>query len=351
MIFLNINNVKPGMLLGKPIYKGNQPLLTEKSILTDKYIHRLKTLGINGIYINNHVVDDIEINDVISQETKLKAYELAKKTLTHVEEPKDFTPALGKSIRKTINSMIEEILNCKELLLNLYNIRTFNDYIFDHSVNVCLYSLLTGVAIGYHQKKLEQLGMGAFLHDLGKMQIPLEILDKPGKLTDEEFKVIKEHPSFGYKILTKSNEIEYASAHIAYQHHEKLNGNGYPRGLNGSTIHEYSKIAAIADIYDAITSNRVYRKSLNNYEAIEIIMSYASSELDASLVKVFLRHVPVYPVGTLVQLNNKSRAVVIGQNRDLPLRPIIRVFEEEEREVKPYEINLAKVLELAIIDK
>lgn len=350
MIFLSLDNVKPGMILGKPIYIGSQPLLTENTILKANYLKRLFQIGVRGIYITNHLVDDIKINDLISQETKSLAVELAQKTLSFVDEPQAFTKALGQGIRKTVKKMIEEMLTNGELVLNLYNIKTFNGYIFEHSVNVCLYSLLTGIAMGYGMKKLEQLGIGAFLHDLGKMQIPLKILDKPGKLTEEEFNTIKEHSTHGYKILKKSQELDFVSAHIAYQHHEKLDGSGYPRGLQADHIHEFAKITAIADIFDAITSNRVYKKAMPNREAVEIITAYASKELDPDIVKTFLSHVPIYPVGTLVYLNNRCKGVVSGLNRDLPLRPLIRILEEGGEEVEPYEINLAKVLELAIVD-
>lgn len=349
MIYLKIENVKPGMLLGQSIYSNNQVLLTEKTMLTASYISRLKRLGISGIYIANHIDEDLQIYDIISRKTRREIASLAEKTLTQVKQPQDFTSSLSASIRNVIDTVIQELMSSNDLTINLYTIKTFSDYLFNHSVNVCLYSIIIGIARGYGEKKLMQLGVGAFLHDLGKLQIPTEILDKPSKLTAEEFKEIQLHPKLGYDILKKSGEIDYTSASVIYQHHEKLNGSGYPKQLDRDRIHEFSRIVAIADIYDAITSNRVYNKAMPNHEAIQLILSYASQELDEELVSLFLTYVPAFPLGTYAHLNNQLKGVVIGQNKEAPLRPLLLIDKEGEREVKPFELDLSKELALTII--
>lgn len=208
---------------------------------------------------------------------------------------------------------------------------------------------MMGIDRSYSEKRLLQLGVGAFLHDLGKLQIPLSILDKPSHLTKEEFNKVKEHPTLGYQILRESAMIDYVSANILYQHHEKLDGTGYPNHLTGHYIHEYARIVAIADIFDAITSKRVYSNAMPNHEAIELLLSYTSLQLDKDLVNLFLSHIPAFPLGTFVQLNNHMRGVVIAQNKGLPLRPILMMIEEEGQEVKPYELNLLQEFSLAIV--
>lgn len=349
MIYLQLENIKPGMILGQSIYQNNRVLLTKHSTLTSHYISRLKELGVSGVYIVNEWTKDLEIHDVVSRKTKEAAFNLVKKTLTTVKQPGDLTSSLSKSIRRVIYQMIQELLEADDLTINLYNIKTFSDYIFDHSVNVCLFSLITGIARGYHEKKLYQLGVGAFLHDLGKLQISPKILDKPERLTQKEFELIKKHPLVGYQILRESTAFDFTAANILYQHHEKLDGSGYPRNCPALHIHEYARIVAIADIYDAVTSNRVYSQAMPNHEAIEVIMAYASRELDKELVQVFLRHIPAFPLGSLVQLNNQSRGVVISQNEGLPLRPLLLIIEEGGQEVRPYELDLTWELSLVII--
>lgn len=348
MIFLKLENVKPGMFLGRSIYSQNQILLAEETQLTNKYISRLQELGVSGAYIANHISKDLEIYDVVANETRQKAIHLAKKTLTRIKKPEDITPAMKKAISRVVNNIIEDLLKNRDLTFNLYNIKTFDDYIFQHSVNVCLFSLVMGLARGYNEKKLLQLGIGAFMHDLGKLQVPETILNKPGRLTEEEFTFIQEHPTLGYEILKKSDEIDFVSSNILYQHHEKLNGCGYPKGVQGKSIHEYARIVAIADIYDAITSHRVYNKPMPNHEAIELLIAYASQELDEELVHLFLQHIPAFPLGTCVHLNNQSRGVVIEQNKGLPLRPLLMILEEKGREVKPYELDLTEEISLVI---
>lgn len=349
MIFLNIENVKPGMLLGKSISFNNQILLTEETQLTDSYISRLKELGVSGVYISNRIGRELEIHDVITKETRMKTFRLVEHTLTKVKQPKDISSSLSKAIREVIYTIITELLASKTLTINLYTIRTFSNYIFHHSINVSLFSLIIGIAKGYDEKRLLQLGVGALLHDLGKLQISPKILDKPDRLTREEFEEIKRHPQLGYTILRESGEFDYTATSILYQHHEKLDGSGYPNQLKGDAIYDYAKIVAIADIFDAITSSRVYNKAMPNHEAIEILLAYASCELDKNLVGLFLEHIPAFPLGTFVHLNNASKGVVIAQNKGLPLRPLLLIVEEGGREVRPYECNLAKELDLVIV--
>lgn len=348
MLFLKLENIKPGMILGQSIYQNNQVLLAKNMILTPYYISRFQELGISGVYIVNQMIADLEIRDVLSRETKQAAFYLIQKTLTQVKQPEDLTSSLRRSIQQVIITIIQELLSGDDLTINLYNIKTFSDYIFAHSVNVCLFSLITGIARGYNEKKLYQLGIGAFLHDLGKIHISPLILDKPDRLTQEEFTEIKRHPIHGYTILRDSEAFDFTSANILYQHHEKMDGSGYPRNCTRDHIHEYARIVAISDIYDAVTSSRVYSPAMPNHEAIELIMAYASQQLDKDLVQLFLCHIPAFPLGSYVHLNNQSRGVVIGQNEGLPLRPLLLILEEKGQEVRPYALDLTRELSLII---
>lgn len=146
--------------------------------------------------------------------------------------------------------------------------------------------------------------MGSLLHDIGKMMIPPEILHKPGRLTDEEFDIIKNHAKYGFDILRKQGDVPLLSAHCALQHHEKWNGGGYPRGLAGEEIHPYARALAVGDVFDALTTHRVYRRAMLPHEAMEIIYADTNSHFEQSVVETFRRTVAIYPVGVTVKLNS-----------------------------------------------
>ena len=183
--------------------------------------------------------------------------------------------------------------------------------------------------------------MGAILHDVGKMNIPFEILGKPGKLTEEEFEMVKKHPEYGFQLLKNIHTVSLHVAHCAYQHHERIDGSGYPRGLKGDEIHELGKIIAVADVFDAVTSNRVYRNAMLPHEGLEILYAGAGNQFEVSIVEAFRRAVAIYPMGLTVELNDDRKGVISGQNIGIGDRPIVRIIEEMGNPLQEsYEINL-----------
>lgn len=195
-----------------------------------------------------------------------------------------------------------------------------------HSVNVCILALMIGIHLGYSRSKLFHLAMGALLHDIGKTSIPERILNKPGKLSNAEFEIIKQHSIYGYKILNNNPNISHASALIAQQHHERYNGQGYPNALSKDDIHEFAKITGIADMYDAITADRVYRKAHSPHEAFEIISASGDNLFDFYLVEAFLHHLTAYPTGTLVKLNTGEIAIVTENYPGYSRQPKVRML-------------------------
>jgi HD-GYP domain-containing protein (c-di-GMP phosphodiesterase class II) len=218
-----------------------------------------------------------------------------------------------------------------------------DDYTFAHSVNVCVLSIISGIGLGYSISRLKELGVGAILHDIGKLKVPQELLKKPSQLTVEEFEEIKKHTIYGYEILKNNKKVSMVSAFIAFGHHERYDGSGYPLQLKGESIHHCARIVAVADVYDALTSDRVYRKKIKPHEAIEYILSLSAHHFDEEIVQSFIRFVAIYPVGTGVILNTKERGVVISENKDMPTKPVIRVvYSEKGKKVsKYYEIDLS----------
>jgi HD-GYP domain-containing protein (c-di-GMP phosphodiesterase class II) len=255
-------------------------------------------------------------------------------------------------VKKMVNKILDELLENEDILYSLSEIKHVDDYTFEHSVNVCILSLITGIGLGFDINNLRDLGTGAILHDIGKLCIPREILKKPSQLTVEEFEEIKKHTYLGYEILKKSGNISLAASYIAFGHHERYDGSGYPLQLKKENIQLYSRIVAIADVYDALTSDRVYRKRLKPHEVYDYITSLGVHHFDPRVVESFVRYVTVYPAGTGVLLNTRERAVVVRNNRNFPTRPVVRIIYDERMKKKAIfkEIDLSKESSIFIID-
>ena len=249
-----------------------------------------------------------------------------------------------------IRSIMDDLRSNEELLSLLADVYVYDNYIFSHSLNVALYSLALGMELKLNEKQLETLGMGAILHDVGKMLIPFEILGKAGKLTEEEYELVKKHPEYGFQLLKKIHTVSLHVAHCAYQHHERLDGSGYPRGLKDNEIHDLGKIIAVADVFDAVTSNRVYRSAMLPHEGLEILYAGAGTQFEIPIVEAFRRAVAIYPNGLSVVLNDGRKGVVSSQNIGIGDRPIIRIIEEVDQPLQePYEVDLKSQPQLMIV--
>jgi HD-GYP domain-containing protein (c-di-GMP phosphodiesterase class II) len=193
--------------------------------------------------------------------------------------------------------------------------------------------------------------MGALLHDIGKTRIPISILNKNGRLTDEEFCIIKKHPELGYDMVQNVKEINERSRAIILEHHEKVDGSGYPFGLKGKRIHKFSKITCISDVYDAIVSDRVYRKGFAANEAYEFVLGGVGSFFDFELVNVFKNNFSIYPLGACIKLSNGLEGFVVGHNNGFPDRPIVRIlYDEMGTKIDPIDINLVNQLDVCVSD-
>jgi HD-GYP domain-containing protein (c-di-GMP phosphodiesterase class II) len=223
-----------------------------------------------------------------------------------------------------------------------------DNYTYEHSVNVIVLSLIMGLELNYSKDRLYSLAVGAMLHDVGKVFVPKDILLKDGKLTEMEFDIIKEHPSRGYDYLKEEIGVSAMSRIIILQHHERVDGTGYPEGMCGSRIHEFSKIVSIADVYDALTSDRPYRRGLPPNDAIEYIMGSADRYFDFDMVNAFLKRIVPYPAGTMVRLSNGDIAVVKEINRDYPLRPKVTIVWSDGESVCEEPIDLMDINNLVI---
>ena len=337
-----VEKLREGMILARTLhsYDGNI-LLNSGIILKNSYITKLKDLGIRELYVEDEISRDIVLNDVISEETRFEARINIKNAMKSIRYGKSFDVM---PVRNSVCKMIDELMDMKDAMVNLQDLKSNDQYTFSHSVNVCVLSLITGISMKYDEGKLRELGIGAMLHDVGKTKIPGEILNKPGSLTAEEFDTIKKHTHYGYELLKKSKALSTYASYIALTHHERYNGEGYPLGLRGEEIHEFSRIVSITDVYDAMTSDRVYKKRANINEAVEYLVGMGDHQFDYNIVRGFIEHITIYPPGTCVLLNSGEKAIVMDVNKKYPNRPIIRILADREGQVPrvPVEIDLTK---------
>ncbi len=258
----------------------------------------------------------------------------------------------GKTIEGTrVLSIAEKIVQrlkfSKYLLLSLINEPSLyekkENYVYQHSVNTAILAANLGLAQGFSQTELNDLCASSLLHDIGIVKIPEEIIVKPSKLTTEEFDLIKKHPAFGLELLNLIKDPPESAAEVIYQHHERIDGTGYPEGKKGEEISEFAKIVAIIEVYEAVTHPRPYHRVIP-YEGVKMVVQEARTSFEPKLVKTFLNYVTPYPPGSYVLLNSNEIGKVISINENLPMRPVIEVFINGggKRLEKPKRIDLAK---------
>lgn len=327
---LPIKYIKPGIRLSHPIYGSDGRILLAKDVvLTNRYIVRLNELGISSVYIEDEIFKDIVITDVILEETRVKAILQVKELFRSqkiIKLEKDSAENYNYKIFDTIEEIIDQLFTTRNLVASMIDIRLVDDYLFGHSVNVCVLSIITGINLKYDRKRILQLATGALFHDIGKSLIPSNILNKTKKLDESEFDEIKKHPTYSLELLRNNSNISSISRTIAYQHHERCNGEGYPLGLEGNKIHEMSQIVGMADIYDALTADRIYRKAVPPNEAYEMIAGTGGQYFKLDIVQSFLAQIAAYPAGYLVQLSNGEIAIVVDYKKGFTILPRVRVI-------------------------
>jgi len=225
----------------------------------------------------------------------------------------------------------------------LTQLKNKDEYTAIHSLNVCVLSLTFGRALGLAKTELNELGLGALLHDIGKMQVPLEILNKPGELTPEEFEIMKTHPSKGYELLKKEDNLSAEVLNIVKSHHERLSGSGYPDSLLEQNISYYTKIVSITDVYDAITSDRVYNDGMTPHDAMQRLYEWMPDNFDQELMQQFIRTLGIYPIGSVVELKTGHIGLVVKLNENHHLKPVVMLILNRDKEYYPRRklINLA----------
>jgi len=254
---------------------------------------------------------------------------------------------LGKSINKDkldalLGNIVDSIFRNRHALTSLARLKAYDDYTFTHSVNVCILSIALGRNLGFMREELMALGVGALLHDLGKILLPESLVNKPGLYTAAERVKVQEHPSLGADFVSESADVKLESIYVVSQHHERHDGSGYQWNLRKDEIHRFARMAGVTDIYDAMTTDRVYRRGLLPTEVLKILYLRGADYFGAGLVDSFIRSIGIYPIGSLVELNTGEVGLVTSVNQSDLVRPNILVVFDKDKSLydRPFGVDL-----------
>jgi HD-GYP domain-containing protein (c-di-GMP phosphodiesterase class II) len=348
---VKLERCQSGEKLARSIYnESGKVLLAKGTMLTDNLKERLMSLNIFAVYIEDEVSEGIAILEAIPEEMRQEAARAVMESLNSLADLRSSSNVQGliktgraiRSFQKIFKDIIRCLLENRTALNLLAMTKAHENYIYTHSLNVSIYASQLAIENGLTLKKIEEIGLGAMLHDIGKLFIPKEILNKPGKLTNEEYEVVKTHTVLGFDLLRKTQEIPLTVSHCSYQHHERVDGKGYPRGLSEDQIHKYAKILSVADVFDAVTSNRQYRRAMLPHKGLEILYGGVGSQFEGKQVHLFRKCIAIYPPGLTVKLSDGRTGIVSKYDFNAAGRPEVRIIKDEyDQQIKPYEICLA----------
>jgi len=241
----------------------------------------------------------------------------------------------SERVKRAVNSMVDSILRNQDALVSLTRMKSLDEYTFVHSLDVCILSLSLARHLNLSREEMMEVGIGALLHDVGKMRLPAQVLKKPDTLSENEWVEVRKHPVYSLEILEASQGIPEPSKQLALQHHERYNGSGYPFGLKGDTIGTYGQIVGIIDFYDAITTDRPYQKAIQPHEAIRQIYEKGEGEFNRLMVERFIQCIGIYPFGTLVLMDTEEMGIVCRVRPEILLRPNVLVIYRNSRTPYP----------------
>ncbi|HIJ79165.1 MAG: HD-GYP domain-containing protein [Desulfobulbaceae bacterium] len=373
---VKIEDLRPGMFIERFDCKWTQHpfIFNHKKITSFKTIDRLNNWGVTHVFINTDQGLNAsespppkpELHLKLTQQTSPEQMRVAKE-IHHI--PLHHEIARAKRIREKANQAAHEIMrdvqcgkkikteeaynvitemdnsicHSKDALLLLMRVRSKDEYTFEHSVGVCALLLAFCRSLGLDDETTRLIGLGGLLHDVGKMAIPMDILNKPAALNNDEFEKVKHHVIYCREILANTHNIPHTAALIASQHHERFDGSGYPYGLVGDEISNGGQMAAIVDVFDALTSDRCYRQGIDQVEVLKKIYEWGETHFNQELSQRFIKCIGIYPVGTVVQLESGFIGVV-AESTDHLLQPVVRIIHDtiRDRPVSQRDIDLSR---------
>jgi putative nucleotidyltransferase with HDIG domain len=258
---------------------------------------------------------------------------------------------LGKAIKaEKLAPLVDEITSSIDenphAFISIAQLKSRHEYTYMHSVAVCALMINLARELRFGDAAVRDAGMAGLLHDIGKALVPIEIIDKPDKLTDAEFDVIKTHPVRGHELLKQSSGVSYNTLDVCLRHHEKFDGSGYPDGLSGDRLSLFARMGALCDVYDAVTSDRAYKRPWTPVEAVSTMRGW-SGHFDPDMFELFVKSVGIYPTGALVRLRSGRIAMVIGENPDEPARPPLVALAPDGSQAEPIDVQSDEIVAMA----
>jgi len=346
----SIKNVVPGMETGQPLVDENgKVILHEGTVLNANLIERLDQWGVTELVIHDGddsvgLVDRVPLTK--EQQQFVENYQETVKSLSQAFQSVRYLNTVPlEQMRELANDTVSKLVHSVGVMNHLQMVRRQDEYTFHHSVNVAVLCGVLGRWVGYQGQELQDLILAGLLHDVGKAKISLEVLNKPEKLLEEEMQLMQTHAALGYKLLRNIPDLPNEVMVGVLEHHERMDGSGYPLKLDGGRIHPYAKIIAVADVYDAMTSDRVYRSKVTPFFVLEMMAQKMFDEYDPSICEVFLRNVRSCFIGNTVQLSDGRQAEVVSAGQPIFTRPVVRTKNDEFIDLeKNREIMIVQVL-------
>ncbi|MCX8028958.1 MAG: HD domain-containing protein [Brevinematales bacterium] len=337
-----VEELKPGMVFSRTLFGDNYEILLEPNTpITQRIIDDIKRKGIKFVETTgdlkgivkvkeeDHITQDVLSTEIEKLETFYKSIVSSIDSIyTNYKSTKEIYPEKVQTLVETIIGKIKEIKD-RNIFIGLVHKSEGSKYLPSHVANLTILGLLLGQELQYPEQKLKLLATGLILMDIGMIFVPMTILERESKLTPEEYNKIKAHTVLGYKAVVQENNFSPEVGRICLEHHERWDGSGYPRKLEKLQISEYARIAGIVDTYEAMIRKRVYRDRMMSFEAMKNILAEGSTKFDPDILKVFIRMMSIYPVGSYVMLNTRAIAKVISSDPASPFRPIVKVIYDE----------------------
>ena len=384
MIKMTLEEIKPGMLLARSIVsEAGELLLAAGYVVNEKVIAKMREIELTSCWVNQegteHIVPEETVNEQLALQSQFMVQENAD-ILKKVAQVKSLTQAgiskvlsdtgrfkniiAVEEIKKIIKNIMDELLNKDSVSVNLASIRTKSGYHYQHSIDVTITAIILANKLKYTRREIEELALGCLLMDLGMVVFPESLMNKTTPLTEQESALYREHPTLGYAILRQNEKLMITTAHVAYQHHERQDGTGYPRGLHGDNqiplknlnpkkgvIHRYAEIAAVADSYISLLAPMPHTvPALSPDQAMHTLIKSAGTHLNRALVDAFISLVPVFPVGSRILITEDKKyrkytgfsGIVARARPEDPEKPVVLIiFDREKKKIKPWTLDLA----------
>jgi HD-GYP domain-containing protein (c-di-GMP phosphodiesterase class II) len=344
-----INRLKGDEVLGKNIFTNDgRVLLRAGTKLTPAYVEKMRDMGVFYVYAEDERLSDVKVEDEQISKMKQNTLESMSRIMKNTAMISD-KKTMSEYV-KILEELISYIAQNSDVNKSLYDIQTHSNRGYVHSIDVCIMASIIGHAMRLDISSIKELGIAAIFHDIGKIQLPKSIIEKEGQLQGEELKQFRQYPYLGAIMLKKNIRMSENIIKAVQQHRERVDGKGYPYGLEGKSINKFAKIISVSDVYDTITNSKDYKKAFNPNDAYELILGGSGTMFDEEIVKVFRKAFYVYPLGCCVKLSSGIEGYVVKQNENFPDRPIVRVIYDAKtrQDVESYEIDLVTNTNLVI---